>query len=368
LSSSPERRSYIDWARGLAVLVMIEAHTLDAWTRAADRHTVAFRNLTVLGGFAAPLFLWLAGVALALSADRTAKRSTRAEAVRTGVRRGLEIFLLAFLFRLQAFVLSPGGPALRLLRVDILNVMGPSLAAAVLLWGLARSPRGAALLSAAAAALMAMATPIVRSAGWVGALPPLVQWYIRPAGDQTTFTLFPWAGFVFAGAAAGVLIARSGGGTRSETRTIAALGAAGGVLMGVGFYTASLPSIYAEASFWTSSPTYFAIRSGLMLVVFCLLFAARALANVWPAPFHGLERLGRHSLFVYWVHVELVYGYATWLIHGRLPIPATLAAYAAFSVLMYAAAGGWERLSRRKRGDKPNSLHLWYLEGLVKNR
>jgi uncharacterized membrane protein len=367
LSSSPERRSYIDWARGLAVLIMIEAHTLDAWTRAADRHTVAFRNLTILGGFAAPLFLWLAGVALALAADRTAKRTTRADAVRAGVRRGIEVFFLAFLFRLQAFVLSPGGPPLRLLRVDILNVMGPSLAAAALLWGLAGSRRGAALLPAAAAVLMAMATPLVRTAAWVESLPSIVQWYIRPAGDQTTFTLFPWAGFVFAGAAIGALLARSAT-AQAETRTIAALAGAGAALTGLGFYTASLPSIYVHASFWTSSPTFFAIRTGVMTVALCVLFAGRGIAELWPAPFHALERLGRHSLFVYWIHVELVYGYATWLIHGRLPIGATVAGYAAFSLLIYAAVVLWERLSRRKRGDKPNPLHLWYLEGLVKNR
>ena len=27
------RRGYIDWLRGISVLIMIEAHTLDAWTR-----------------------------------------------------------------------------------------------------------------------------------------------------------------------------------------------------------------------------------------------------------------------------------------------------------------------------------------------
>jgi len=77
------RRRYIDLARGLAVLVMIEAHTLDAWTRPADHSTLAFRNLTVLGGFAAPLFLWLAGTALVLSAERRARRtgSRRASAL-----------------------------------------------------------------------------------------------------------------------------------------------------------------------------------------------------------------------------------------------------------------------------------------------
>ena len=44
---------------------MIEAHTIDAWTRASDKHAPLFRDLTILGGFAAPLFLWLAGVAVA---------------------------------------------------------------------------------------------------------------------------------------------------------------------------------------------------------------------------------------------------------------------------------------------------------------
>jgi uncharacterized membrane protein len=66
------RRTYIDWARGIAVLLMIEAHTTDAWTRAAAKSTVAFRNATVLGGFAAPLFLWVAGLVAMLAAARIA--------------------------------------------------------------------------------------------------------------------------------------------------------------------------------------------------------------------------------------------------------------------------------------------------------
>jgi uncharacterized membrane protein len=45
--SAPTRRtggrlSYIDWMRGLAILIMIEAHVLDSWTRPADRQSLAF--------------------------------------------------------------------------------------------------------------------------------------------------------------------------------------------------------------------------------------------------------------------------------------------------------------------------------------
>src|SRR6185369_17843519 len=79
-NSGVSRRVYIDWARGIAVLVMIWAHTMDAWTRAADRHGVAYRDAAVLGGFAAPLFLWLAGLAVVLAATRTAERPDPAAA------------------------------------------------------------------------------------------------------------------------------------------------------------------------------------------------------------------------------------------------------------------------------------------------
>ena len=60
------RREYLDWLRGVAVLVMIEAHTYDAWTRVDERADTAYRWAIVLGGFAAPGFLFLAGITLAL--------------------------------------------------------------------------------------------------------------------------------------------------------------------------------------------------------------------------------------------------------------------------------------------------------------
>jgi len=69
---------------------MIEAHTIDAWTRAASKDTIAFRNATVLGGFAAPLFLWLAGIAVVLAAERTVQKTgDRRAALDAVVRRGL---------------------------------------------------------------------------------------------------------------------------------------------------------------------------------------------------------------------------------------------------------------------------------------
>ena len=84
----------------VAVLIMLVAHTFDAWTADAVRSTEAFRRVLILGGFVTPLFLWLAGIASVLSAERTFRRYWQPDAKRalSIFRRGVEIFILAFLF------------------------------------------------------------------------------------------------------------------------------------------------------------------------------------------------------------------------------------------------------------------------------
>jgi uncharacterized membrane protein len=345
-----ERRTYIDWARGLAVLLMIEAHTLDAWTRAADRGSQAYAWLTVLGGFAAPFFLWLAGVGVALSAARTATGGgTRTAVVEAICRRGLEIFLFAFLFRLQAFVVSPGGQPVMLFRVDILNVMGLAIFAAGVLWPLADRVATRVVLYALVAIAIALATPIVRASPLVDALPVWMRWYVRPAGELTTFTLLPWAGFVFAGAASGVMLATVHG--AEERRLHAAFAAAAIAVIGLSWLASMRPSIYSvPASFWTSSPAWFVMRVGIVMLMFSALAAVPA-RREGPFDFAQggpLGRLGRASLFVYWIHVELVYGYASWLWRRSLPLWGTVLGCAIFALLMLGAVVARDRFFARR--------------------
>ena len=339
--SGSRRLAYIDWARGLAVLLMIEAHTVDAWTRPSARHGTVYGNATVLGGFAAPLFLWLAGLAVVLAAASAVRRGgTRRDAAGAVCRRGLEIFVLAFLFRLQAFIVSPGSHPIALFRVDILNIMGPAIVAAGLVWILVESPARLAALYGCLAAGIAMTTPLVRAMASIGPLPVWMQWYFRPAGEHTTFTAFPWAGFVFAGAALGAVLTSA---RERPHRFHAAVAAAGLALAAVGFYTASRPAIYAQSSFWTSSPTYFAIRVGVMMMVFAVLYGVEQVASRFGVAFTALERFGRRSLFVYWIHIELVYGYATWPLRRNLPLWGVGLAYVVFTALMYLAVVLFDR-------------------------
>jgi uncharacterized membrane protein len=346
-----DRLTYIDWARAIAMLLMIEAHTTDAWTAATAKRAWAFRDLAILGGFAAPMFLWLAGLAVVLSAGRIVGRGgERRTAVQAICRRGLEIFVLAFLFRLQAFAVSPGSYAVTLFRVDILNIMGPAIVAAALIWALSRQTGILVLLYTAAAVLVAMVTPLVRTNTMVDLLPIWLQWYVRPAGDYTTFTGFPWVGFVFAGAACGALITAAG--RERELRLQLVLAAAGLGIVALGFYTASRPSIYRESSFWTTSPTWFAIRVGILMVALPIVYGLARLARARSLVLDALGRFGRSSLFVYWIHMELVYGYVAWPLRHRLPLWGTAVAYLLFVGLMFAAISARDRLVDRWQGRR----------------
>ena len=324
---------------------MIHAHVLDAWTAPTERKTLAFGYLNVLAGFAAPLFLWLAGFSLMLSAARgLASGHGRGAAASVIIRRGLEIFLLAFVFRAQSFIVSPGNPFVSLLRVDILNIMGPSIVVAACLWRISPGQRSAAIVCGAFGAVLALVTPLARTAGWVSALPPALQWYITPSGNHSTFTLLPWAGFVFAGAACGAALAAAD--RLREARALVWVAGLGMLLALVSYSLSFRPSIYPASSFWTTSPTYFGVRVGIVMVALSVLYAATPLAMLVPAAWQVLARFGRHSLFVYWVHVELVYGYATAPLHHRLPLWGTGLAYVAFTGLMYWSIGVRDRVVR----------------------
>ena len=339
--------------RGIAVLVMVEAHVLDAWTLVSERSRPAFNNAMVLGGFGAPLFLFLAGISLVLSAEsKYRKTGDHSQAWRSVQRRGWQVFGLAFLFRLQSFILTGGYSAIGLLKVDILNIMGPAIACAAMAGACAKGRGARTVLFAAIAVGIAMLTPIVRITPLLNWLPDPVEWYFRPSPTRTNFTLFPWAGFVFVGAVVGMLV-ESMRRTEHPMRLQLGLAAAGGALAFAGYRAAFLPSIYQHSEFWTSSPTFFFLRAGLIT----LLLPS---AYLWErAPWRGiisswspLEEFGRSSLFVYWIHVEMVYGFIAWPLRRSLSFQAAILAYALFTAfLLGLVLLKNHRLSLRKAGS-----------------
>jgi uncharacterized membrane protein len=334
----PGRLGCIDWMRGLAIVIMIEAHVTDAWTLPGVRATFAYGCATILAGFAAPMFLFLAGLSGALAAASGERKTGDAARAAARVRRrGWEVFGLAYLFRLQAYVLNPKAMIAGVLKVDILNIMGPSIVAAAALWQVGRTFRRRLLVLGLAMAGVMLVTPLVRTTPLIDPLPSLLQWYLRPTPGRNNFTFFPWAGFVFAGGLVGVVLERAR--SLGRERLLHAWVAPGGLIVAAACYAGSyLPSIYADSFFWTSSPMFFLLRVGLVCstlsVIYFYELRPRLLGRWWhwASP---MALFGQSSLFVYWVHVELVYGIFSSPLHRKLALWDVAVAFAIFSVGMF---------------------------------
>jgi len=188
-------------------------------------------------------------------------------------------------------------------------------------------------------------------------LPDPLEWYIRPPVGQGTFTLFPWAAFVPAGALLGLAI--DGAGSSAwwrPARLQAGILATGLALVALGVWAAQQPAIF-PATFWTTSPAYFMLRAGLLLLLVVVAWAWSVRPWARPDAARPLETLGIGSLFVYWVHVELVYGVATKPLRHALTLEQCVVAWALFSLAMFVLLLGWNA-SRPRR--------MWMADELLK--
>jgi fucose 4-O-acetylase-like acetyltransferase len=173
-----------------------------------------------------------------------------------------------------------------------------------------------------------MSTPLVRDAGVLAALPDIIEAYIRPLPGMTTFALFPWAAFLLGGTIAGEVIYAAKT-ARAERRVQLGLLAAGAIGFVSAYWLSFQPSIYANANFWTSSPTFFFIRLGVNTMLLPIAWSIERYASVI------ITTLGRSSLFVYWVHVEMVYGVSGRPLRRLLPIELSLLATVSLCGLLY---------------------------------
>ncbi|MBI2955797.1 MAG: DUF1624 domain-containing protein [Acidobacteria bacterium] len=313
MAAARARLDYIDWMRGLACLTLFQTHAYDSWLAPEARATAFFRTSQLIGTLPAPLFLFLAGVSFALVVDRLeSKGLAGADIARRTARRGFEVFLFGLLFRLQEFVLGyPWAPWTDLLRVDILNTIGLSLVLVSLVPRLCRGWARQTLMASAVALAIALLTPPL----WTTAKPDFLPWWLATYlnGGHTDFVpkpwlfpLFPWAGFTFAGGAAGLALLRAVRASR-ETAGVLLLSGAGLALAALALGLDSLPlPLFAVYDFWHTSPNFFLVRVGVLLVILLACYAWCALKPGWLAS--PLILLGRHSLLIYWVHIPFVYG------------------------------------------------------------
>lgn len=353
MAAEPSSRlAYIDWLRGLACVLMFQTHCYDAWLGGSARSSKFFMWSQILGTFPAPLFLFVAGISFAIVAGKLMQKGLAANQIaKTTIRRGAEILALGLLFRVQEFAIAWGwAPWSDLFRVDVLNSIGIAMMLMGLLcwagqlvsrhfgrahtgWtgagartcveiggtGVLAPPnpdaygRSALILWALlACTAISMLTPLLWTTWRPSFLPWPLESYINGVHNLNQpqpwlFPIFPWAAFAFAGLAIGFILT-SPSAQKPGARIFFVAAAMGIVLIYLGkFLDSSSFRLYRVYDFWHTSPNFFLIRVGFLLL---FLLAAYAWCR-WGLASYGfspLIQLGRTSLLVYWVHIEFVYG------------------------------------------------------------
>ena len=259
---------------------------------------------------------------------------------------------MAFLLRLWFFVAGGMHHPEMLLRVDVLNCMAVSLALAALFGH--RAARGTWNLAPVALGLaISFASPLVAArwpASW-GQTVPLAYVY----GDRpiSVFPLFPWAAFTLVGLGAGTLWSSSRD-PAVQRRIMTGTGLAGAALTLVGWALwGPQHAWYAHVDAWRTGPAYFLMRVGLLFALCAAAWAAHLRAR--PGAWSWVRQLGTTSLFVYWVHLELVYGKLARPLLGRLTLPTTFAGFAVLTAAMLALSVGKTRFTawRAARAARP---------------
>jgi uncharacterized membrane protein len=164
--------------------------------------------------------------------------------------------------------------------------------------------------------------------------------------------LFPWGGFLFGGALVGMFLDR--GPARETSRNLKLL-AAGLAIAAAGYGTSYLPPIYAQTSYWTSSPTFFFVRLGLIMLLVPLAYAwsRSPMGSRGRSP---VQEFGIASLFVYWIHVEMVYGVISTPLHRALTFEQAVAAMVTFSLFLFGLVRLKQWWAFRRAGDKSTKI------------
>lgn len=394
----------LDAVRGAAVVLMVLWHTTDGWLAEAHRTGPVWDAARVAGGLAAPLFLATAGAAVGV-------RLRRGDRLAEIVRRGASIVVLGWLLRLQIWLVDAGALlrprtwaaalagvtgcglalwALRatghrarpasggaraharvallalallalavwrlhadardraplVLRVDVLSCIGASIVLSACVAKLG----GWRALAIGAGLVLAIARPL-REVGALADAPALTAWVARSLDDTNrafaAFPVVPWCAYAMAGCA--VVLAplrkRSASFAFVLGLALAALCFEGGTPW-VRRLLHDTPALRPAARF--------SFYGGLSLTL-------AALATL-PAT-RPLDALGRASLPIYWIHLELAFGLAAIPLRRRLDPITCLAASVALVVATGWAARRWSTRGRawnRHRAEGGSGAHTFW--------
>ena len=280
--------------RAIAVAEMIHGHSLDGLLDVALRDTPFFINWIHVRGYTAPIFLFAAGLALAITTlPRIDGYSQFSNTLRRRLRRLFFIILLGYLmylpfFSLRKTILSIGSPAWHsFLRVDILRCIGVS-GLIIQLWLLLKPKQALTWVFVVTVTIaLPVLTPVVRESSLIANLPDFLRYYFV----DSRFPLFYYASYPLLGFLIGYIFVKQKRVWPKYSVLVAlSLVVVAQLMNKVGV----IPTLQG-----------FMTKGGVIILLTVILERYEHLWQRLPAP---VKYFGQESLVVYIVHVIVIYG------------------------------------------------------------
>jgi hypothetical protein len=352
-----QRFLFIDLYRSAVIFFMLEGHVARVVLAQEFQQTWWFRLHELFHGITAPAFLFGAGLTFVIS-TRKRWEEFHSWGPRLARRIGRLLFVLMlglalhlpFLSARKTILEGSAQDFLQLFQCDVLICIGVGLLALhAVLFFLKTEARFFGLVLTIALAVVFL-TPIVWEIDFLNILPiPLAQLMNSRHGSQ--FPLFPYVGFLFMGVIVSwefrVFVER-----HQEVLFVRRLLLLGAVSVIAGIAAELIPvRWYAHSDFWYTGPPYFFVRSGVLMMMIAGFWH---LERMISSQRRVLTVFGRESLFIYVLHLVLIYGSVMnapvnlqAFMAGSLGVFSSLLACILFITAMLGIALGWNTLKEK---------------------
>lgn len=365
-AKTPGRLVAVDLVRLIAMVLMVQGHTLDVLLTPSSQFTPWYNYWLFCRGFTAPMFMVLSGFGFAMATLRRWENHLQfGPAVFKRLRRFAFFVLLGYSMRIPVHSLrelrwASADAWQWFLQVDVLQTIGFTLISLELLVMLLRTPRRLAMATGALVPLIAFTAPLAWNSATLNSLPL----GIKSALIGTTgslFPLLPWSAYIFLGATCGVLYVTAGESNPTWLRRAIPFGL---LLIAAGVATEQLSlHIYGQANFWPTTPHMFITRVGFVIA---LLGVTTLLERAVPLAPRTIQSLAEESLLVYFVHVIFLYG-SNWntgvkqYLGGTMTFAHAYLFVMALVAIMLTLALHWNRA--KKNYPLPSLLVRWAVVG-----
>ena len=311
MKQTTSRLIFIDIIRAFAICMMLEGHFIDGLLAPEyrDENNLFYATWHYIRGMTAPVFFTVSGFIftyLLIKEQNPAKMGWNHLRVQKGVRRGINLIIIAYLLRANIFNLfTPGYTDMNVRRVDVLHCIGLSLLFLIAFYLLTYRRKNRLRMS-----IMLLGTtfvafffePIYSHLTYEYLPMALANYFTKENGS--VFTIFPWFGYASLGGFMGFLFYKNRENPHLYRNMIIWYILLGVILITFPYWMGKIAdTLQIHSLQLIAHGDYLIKRIGNVLLFFALFMILR---HVITSP--TLQKIGQNTLSIYVIHYIILYG------------------------------------------------------------